>query len=87
MTLEPPPAPAPVMIPDPLPLPRSTPNETNLPQAHPARPSSRLALVGWALTVLLLAVLLYTAITHRTTIMHAWPSSERAYKMIGMAPT
>ena len=47
----------------------------------------RIRLPGaWALTAVVLAMLVWAAVTRRADIIHAWPPSERAYIALGLAP-
>ena len=53
-----------------------------------ARPAAALrngaVLIGWALSILLLAGIGWAAVQHRATIVQAWPSAARAYALIGL---
>ncbi len=49
-------------------------------------PSPVAALIGWVLTLILLAALGWTAVSQRGRIMQAWPPSTRAYTAIGLPP-
>ncbi len=42
------------------------------------------AVVGWALTAIVLAGAVYLAITRRDAIMAAWPPSQRVYAILGV---
>jgi predicted Zn finger-like uncharacterized protein len=55
-------------------------------QAREAAPSSGVAavLVGWMLTVLVIAAAGYGAYTYRPQIEAAWPPSQRAYALLGI---
>jgi predicted Zn finger-like uncharacterized protein len=47
-------------------------------------PKSRVALLGWALSVILLAAIAWAAVSYRAQVMAAWPPSERVYGALGL---
>lgn len=51
-----------------------------------AKPATRQPVAVWAVSLALLFALLLAAILFRTSIMQAWPASERVYTALGMAP-
>jgi predicted Zn finger-like uncharacterized protein len=62
---------------DAKPLPRFVP-------PPPPPPPARGALVGWVLSLLLLAGACYGAVSWRGKVMAAWPPSTRLYATLGM---
>lgn len=54
------------------------------PQDYESPPSRRGALIGWALTVALLAAFAWSAVSFRAHVMAAWPPSERVYGALGL---
>ncbi len=81
----PPPAPTPLValrpVAPPAPAPPPPPPE---PAAEPARGRAGVML-AWLLTFAVLGGLGWLAVTRRAEVMQAWPPSERAYALLGLA--
>lgn len=54
------------------------------PQDYESFRSNRPALIGWALSLLLLVALAWAAVTWRAQVMAAWPPSQRVYAALGL---
>lgn len=94
-----PPSP-PVPLPEPAPpmqaAPAAAPRVDLTPSAPPLFPRSPLPALdlksrqavaaGWAASLLLLAVLAWSAIAWRANVVRAWPPSERLYVAVGLLP-
>jgi len=53
--------------------------------AAPPRPPGAGVRLGWAGSVLLLALGAWSAVAWRGDVMHAWPPSGRVYSALGLA--
>jgi hypothetical protein len=51
----------------------------------PASPPDRLALAGWIMTVVVVAIGAYAGFAFRGEIMQAWPASARLYQALGLS--
>jgi predicted Zn finger-like uncharacterized protein len=60
--------------------------DESLPPVHyeDEEPRGRAALIGWLLSLLLLAVIIWAALAYRDAVMAAWPASERIYAALGL---
>ncbi len=47
-------------------------------------PRRRGALIAWAVSLLLLALLIWAAFAFRSNVMGAWPPSERLFALLGL---
>ncbi len=86
------PATGPVTAPADRPPPSRGPRQSNpidppLPRLSdaPASPPDRLALAGWVMTTVVLALGLYAGFAFRGEIIEAWPASARLYQALGLS--
>lgn len=93
-TFAPPTAPPPEIVPLP-PLPAAppslvaeplTPREPAFPPYDEPVGFAWGALAAWVASILVLAGLAFATVQFRANIMQAWPPSQRAYALIGLAP-
>lgn len=66
---------------------QSMPIDPPLPRLSdaPASPPDRLALAGWIMTLVVVALGTYAGFAFRGEIMEAWPASARLYQALGLS--
>lgn len=72
-------------VPDPELVVRPILKAVSPPVASPAPSASLIVLGAWVASIALLALVAVAAYAWRTEVMQAWPESERAYALLGLA--
>ena len=79
------PIPEPIATPIPGPIPGAIPGPIIDAPASPPKVSGSAVRLGWAGSVLLLALGAWSAVAWRNDVMHAWPPSGRVYSALRLA--